>query len=669
MHRALGFLLLLACVALLILFFSSSFAPYLFLPLAAVLAITTFFSPPVGLALWVLSSVTTLQIPIVLEWPYFSGPEPGFLAFTAAVAARSLWASRGSSGLDSPLRLPAVLFIPLLIYGLSVVASAFQVWLTLWDLPDSWTGILTLDALSKIFFWRWRNPFHFLRMTLLYLEGLAAFLAVLYLYRNSGRRMLDWAVGSFVLAGIFLMGYSLVEIFLRGKEVGIYPGFGPVFTDRNAFAGFWCLYAPLLLVLALNAPHRLAQVAGFLLYGAASLLCLLSFSFTGWVSLPAGTLLALWLARPNGLPPKSSPRRRWVVLAGGSLVLLLVLSHEVWMGRLQETEFFQQSRIGRVLREGFVEGGLVERIPLWKIAGTAFLDHPLLGIGPGEFYARFPLYKERAGPLPGELLYEAENAHSYLLQLVTALGLAGGLSFFWIFAVPAWRTVKDTSAQPGSSGKIPAGVLARGCLAGLATLLLFSVAQHPMLRFEFHIYFWLFAGLLAAPLQPEKEELSPPRRLSRGAVYSFGIVLAAALLQGLFFPLPPQTSLEYGIQGWEELDGVRSQPTEEVAFIRRPTADAAVQLQLRNAPQVPFQRVQVDLNGKKRELLLKDGEWVRIEEELTGASRLELGLRSVPAAPVPFLNSWGRGAQLHWETLQAEGSAADPVLPDTAGPH
>ena len=46
------------------------------------------------------------------------------------------------------------------------------------------------------------------------------------------------------------MGYSAMELLLRGKSLSIYPGFGPVFMDRNAYAAFWILYLPVVMTLA-----------------------------------------------------------------------------------------------------------------------------------------------------------------------------------------------------------------------------------------------------------------------------------------------------------------------------------------------------------------------------------------------------------------------------------
>ena len=129
----------------------------------------------------------------------------------------------------------------------------------------------------KIYFWRWENPFHFLRMALLYLEGVAVFFIVRRIYKSAPKKFLRFFVLSFLACGIFLICISGFELIFRGKQIAVFTGFGPIFTDRNAFAAFWIAYVPVAVVLAIPL-ERSFSISDFRA-SRIRVLVLLGFSF------------------------------------------------------------------------------------------------------------------------------------------------------------------------------------------------------------------------------------------------------------------------------------------------------------------------------------------------------------------------------------------------------
>jgi O-antigen ligase len=628
-RRTSWFLVLLATGSLLTLFFAYPFERLLFAPLALLIGVATFLAPPVGLALFLLSTLSTLQLPILLESPFFSGAEPGFLAMTAAVALRNLIRPRR-------LDLPSPLVALLLLHAGAVLASSLLLWISFRELPGDWHATLTADALSKIYFWRWGNPFHFMRMALLLLEGLAAFLVALHAFRSNPRRTLLYVVAAFSVLGGLLAAYSAVELLFRGKEITWYPGFGPVFADRNAYAAFWVILVPFGLALALQS-KGIARAGGALLAAASWLFCGLSLSVTGIgaIVFSTGAYLAL---RPRR---RGSGTLKW--LAAGLLVGMVALGSAAWfLTRDTQLVRLMEARAG-------------ERVSFWAPAAAMVGDHPLLGLGPGEFYRRLPEYRARLSDLPASA-YEQENVHNYYLQLAVGTGLMGALPFLLIAAYllrAGWlrlgNPLPGDADIPGPSAarRNPLGFLELSrsdclalLLAALAGLLVLSIAQHPMLRFPFQAAYWIFAGLIAGlSLRPN------PERLGRTTLLPpVGIVFLAFVCQSLFFPHPRLDDFRYGFHQSEEEEGVLL--TEGVAFLRTEWDRGMAAFELRAGPGSPAQSVEIHLNGERTRIEVRADQWSVYEGSIDRAGMVDLGIRTRPVLPRAFPNSWGAGVRV-----------------------
>jgi O-antigen ligase len=97
------------------------------------------------------------------------------------------------------------------------------------------------------------------------------------------------------------------------------------------------------------------------------------------------------------------------------------------------------------------------RATLWKAALTAFLDHPILGIGAGSFRS----IKEMYPGLQLDPVYfwvRGFSAHNLFLHYLAETGIIGGallISLFWkVFAYPkrVWKHVAEGKLVHGDSG-------------------------------------------------------------------------------------------------------------------------------------------------------------------------------------------------------------------------
>ncbi|MEW6238045.1 MAG: O-antigen ligase family protein [Candidatus Omnitrophota bacterium] len=149
------------------------------------------------------------------------------------------------------------------------------------------------------------------------------------------------------------------------------------------------------------------------------------------------------------------------------IVGVLVFGRGLWGGSLSE-------RTGRWLSNPFFQ----ERLYNGYFALTAFIQHPIFGVGAGGFddYARwaFPDYALSVSP-----------GFSSPLIILAERGLAGGLAFTWL-AVRLAASVSSLSRQTGE------GIAHRAMLASLLVM----AAASLMNALHTHLFTWCWIGIL-----------------------------------------------------------------------------------------------------------------------------------------------------------------------------
>ncbi|MHC4405320.1 MAG: O-antigen ligase family protein [Planctomycetota bacterium] len=174
-------------------------------------------------------------------------------------------------------------------------------------------------------------------------------------------------------------------------------------------------------------------------------------------------LVVLWL---------QSPRK----LLTATIAILLVV---VGFGALAASAYWQ--RFADIWEGGPALGSVLGRLDLWRAAWQMFLDHPILGIGPGEFYAHVEGY---AGG------YRMYGPHNHVMALLSEGGLPAPLLYLALFmtgTAVAWRArrkLNDTSIR------LAPRMLACSLVACLATGCFIARPTEPL--------GYIFAGAAAA---------------------------------------------------------------------------------------------------------------------------------------------------------------------------
>jgi O-antigen ligase len=180
------------------------------------------------------------------------------------------------------------------------------------------------------------------------------------------------------------------------------------FGLHNAYAGYLLLAWPTAALAALRSP----RLTGRALFGAAALLLVVTLVLT--YSRAAIAVLALQLlclgvyALLQLRGSLATPRGRRITMfsAAGAVLGVVAL-------------FALPGVRGTVAAMGDFGGYSMQgRLRFWDAAWRMFLDHPLTGIGLGNFGSRFPQYQR-------DWVYYSNDPHSWLLQLPAELGVPG----------------------------------------------------------------------------------------------------------------------------------------------------------------------------------------------------------------------------------------------------
>jgi O-antigen ligase len=207
------------------------------------------------------------------------------------------------------------------------------------------------------------------------------------------------------------------------------------------------------------------------------------------------------------------PRRRLVpalLVAGlaGVLATAFVLPSD-YVKRLSAlTQVFSAAQ-GHVPQDSALRGRLSEVTS----AAMMFGDHPVVGIGYGNFEIHYPRYAQQLGL---DARREERQAHSLYLEIAAETGIVGMLAFAALVVGTLAGAVRARRSL-GESGDVDGYHLA----TGFAIALLGYLAGSIFLHLTYPRYFWLLIGIglalhtLVASERPAPSPRALPSALGR----------------------------------------------------------------------------------------------------------------------------------------------------------
>jgi putative inorganic carbon (HCO3(-)) transporter len=90
----------------------------------------------------------------------------------------------------------------------------------------------------------------------------------------------------------------------------------------------------------------------------------------------------------------------------------------------------------------------LDRLQMWETGLAMFLDHPIVGVGPGQVKHLYPLYQRT----PGALRYRTGHVHSTPLQILVERGILGFGAWVWLFVAFFARSLRLLRRLPAGAG-------------------------------------------------------------------------------------------------------------------------------------------------------------------------------------------------------------------------
>ena len=276
---------------------------------------------------------------------------------------------------------------------------------------------------------------------------------------------------------------------------------GPI-GEPNSFAQMMVVVVPLALERLVNERRRVVRLAAAGAAVACGTTTILTFSRGALLSLVV--VLGLFVVR-------HPPRIRHVVITGALLLALVPLLPSAYTARATSVmEVLPGS--GRPSGDEVIQA----RSTLMTIAVDMVRDHPLLGVGLGNYVVNFPEYNRRHGLPP----YLGMAPHNLYLEIAAETGLVG-LGLWSLIVLSAFRGLTTAKRRSDDAE----GEDLKGLAEGLGLALVGFLVNSLFLHGSYPMAFWLLVALsLAAgqvrsgsPAAQDATEPAPaPARAFRG---------------------------------------------------------------------------------------------------------------------------------------------------------
>ncbi len=326
------------------------------------------------------------------------------------------------------------------------------------------------------------------------LEGLGLYLLVVNVVRTpSAMRNVIWTL---LAVGAFLGGLSIFQA-VTGTYANDYLGFaqsdatndlgitvkglarlaGPI-GEKNRYAQIMLMLVPLALFQAWTERRRLLRLAAYAVAILASGAVILTFSRGAAVGF---ALVIVLMTVLRYIKPVQ-------LLAVGLLAVSLLIAVPQYADRLTSLSAIVDAVTGAG-DPTTADTSILSRATENLAALNVFADHPIIGVGPGQFSSYYRQYADDIG-----LLSKAQDREAHNLYLGTAAetGILGLVCFVAVLLTTLWQLAK---ARRRWIGRRPE-------LANMATAFSLSVVTYMTTGIFLHLsyarYFWLIMALAGA---------------------------------------------------------------------------------------------------------------------------------------------------------------------------
>jgi O-antigen ligase len=388
------------------------------------------------------------------------------------------------------------------------------------------SGFLALSLISALFA---DNPWLAFRACGVSLAGAALFWSARSVtLAGHGQRLLIALAVSVVIGSStgLIQAYGLVTSELASTARA--PG--GTFGNRNFMAHMAAIGLPVLVMVTLQARRRRGFALGTAGIALTAAALVLSRSRAAWLGAVASAAFlaveGLWIGR---LWADEQLRRRVLTLGATAwigLVFALVLPNQLnWRS---ESPYLDSLAGMANYKEGSGRGRLIQYGNTLEMA----LDHPVLGVGPGNWPVHYPTYKS-----PGDPSFDADDPiptnpwpSSDWMALLSERGLPASLLLLLVggsIALAAWIRIRRRARRPP-------GLTDLTIVSTLIALVVVGAFDAVLLLPAPAYFVWATLGVLVASAQPIRElTLTPPlkRRMTLVVAIVGALLLTQSILQ------------------------------------------------------------------------------------------------------------------------------------------
>jgi O-antigen ligase len=312
---------------------------------------------------------------------------------------------------------------------------------------------------------------------------------------NLAEEALRWAAGALIVGALFAVFCQLVQLFHAETRFAPYVVSYNITEFRRPFGNMaQANHLATVIAFGLAAAMFLVQTRrlNLLVWAIVSSICVLGQALTvsrgPWLQTAVIIVAGFWMAFAVGRRDGGERRRtrEWAIP-----VVLVVLFFAVNLAVRWANTRYQLGLDVSAAHRFQDKGQFVLRLAMWKYGWTMFTQHPLLGVGWGEF----PRYQFALVKALGDVEV-ANNSHDIFVDLLAKTGLAGlgllviGLGMWFVRVLRAPHT--------------PARVFG---LALIGVLLMHALVEYP----QQYMFFLLPAMFIFGILETKPLGLVPPR--------------------------------------------------------------------------------------------------------------------------------------------------------------
>lgn len=365
------------------------------------------------------------------------------------------------------------------------------------------------------------NPYELIKRFIHLMGAAAAFVLVIQLYRTTSRtKILLWALA---ISGL---GVALIGIAQHLFNLSVIPQLAPpsaTFANKNMAAHFVVLTIPAAITLFLIEKKRFPYLLPIMIALQATFLAYAR-TRASWLALFVElSLLALFFLRfrkNNSLLQISNKQKKGLLLG----IVLVIL----FTGLGKQASFSGYKNILSRLEQSqsyVKEPGRQVRFAFWLNTLAMTKDHPVLGVGLGNFKSYYPLYHHAILKDPSfSLKMQAVDSHNDLLQGLAELGIVGGGLFLWL-TIGTLISVKQGLDDTKDNRQI----IAVCATTGLFAFMVISLFSFPMACSMPPFLAALYLGLLATQVTKQRKREPTNRKMRTYGLLSVVIFLAVAL--------------------------------------------------------------------------------------------------------------------------------------------